>query len=370
MPSLRYAAIVAFVIGCLGSADAAAEPLRQGAGEVFAPGQAKTTRARSQRGGHTHARHAHRHAASSRRARGGKEAKRDKDPIPDHANRHDAEHRHAGHGGHSNATVQGHGLETENLFGFTLGSDTEHAGARGVASETVGRFGKRDGSYSAIGKKLEFAYGVTDDISVALGLFAAYHRIHRVSGFDDVNAFNFNGVGGEVRWRLARRGPGGLGVTLHVEPSVQLVDELTGLRGTKLGAENKLIFDTELVKDRVFAAFNLLYELEHVREDGNPIPENGSKVGVAAALSTRVARNAFVGAELRYLRAYEGLVPTIFAGEAFYIGPTLFWQFAANAWIAAAWNVQVAGREVDNPARLDLVNFERHQGRLKLGVTF
>ena len=273
-----------------------------------------------------------------------------------HPHRHDHHHAHR------------HGTETENLFGFTRGSDTERAGAIGIALETVGRFGKRDGTYTGIGKKLELSYGVTDDLSVALGLLTNYHRVAGVTGLEDIHEFNFNGVGSELRWRLAKRGPNPVGVTLHIEPSVQRHDELTGQRATKYGAENKLIFDAEVVKDRIFAAFNLLYEVERVRERGSPDWENSSKLGVTAAATVQVAAQAFLGAEVRYLRAYEGLMPQTFIGEAIFTGPTLFWHFAKNAWIAAAWNVQVAGREVGNTARFDLANFERHQARLKIGI--
>jgi hypothetical protein len=39
-------------------------------------------------------------------------------------------------------------------------------------------------------------------------------------------------------------------------------------------------------------------------------------------------------------------------------------------WLLAAWNVQVAGRAVDEPGSLDLRNFERHQVRLKFGFNY
>jgi hypothetical protein len=56
--------------------------------------------------------------------------------------------------------------------------------------------------------------------------------------------------------------------------------------------------------------------------------------------------------------------------QATFAGPTLFWHFAKNAWIAAAWNVKLPGVEVDNTVRFDLANFERHQARLKIGIEF
>jgi hypothetical protein len=263
-----------------------------------------------------------------------------------------------------------HGLESESLFGFTSGSDTEEAGRTGTALETVGRFGKRAGRYRAVSHKLEFGHGVTDDLSVALGLFGAYHRIAGVPDLADASGLHVNGIGGELRWRLVDRAHNPFGMTLQLEPSLQLYDEMTGHRASKYGAENKLIFDTELVPDRLFAALNVLYEFERVRERGSPEWENGSKVGLAGALAVQVAPTAAVGAELRYLRAYAGLTPQDFQGEAVYVGPTLFWHFAPNGWLSAAWNVQVAGHEAGNAARLDLAHFERHQARLKIGFGF
>jgi len=261
-------------------------------------------------------------------------------------------------------------IESENLFGVTVGSDTEEAGATGVGIETVARFGKRDGRYTGIGKKLEFSYGLTDSISVAFGLLADYHRIIGVTGFTDTRALRFNGIGGELRWRVIERRPGSFGLTLRLEPSRQRVEESTGLRTTLFGSENKLILDTELVKDRVFGAVNLLYELERARAIGSPDWEHESTIGVAVAAAVRVRPKMFAGAELRYLRAYEGLLPNIFQGDAWYLGPTLHWQFAPKAWLTAAWNVQVAGREAGTSARLDLTNFERHQILLKAGIEF
>jgi hypothetical protein len=316
--------------------------------------------------------HAHAHSAGSHAGHRHGPASGHRHAHPagrGHDHRHDHRHDHgAKHGTPDHAHA--HGLETENLFGFTLGSDTEHRGARGIAIESVGRFGKWDGSYAGIGKKIEFAYGLTDDISVAAGMFAGYHRVRGVTGFDDTEALYFNGIGGELRWRLIRRTPGAFGVTLHLEPAIQTHDELTGLSGVKYGAENKLILDTELVKDRVYAAFNLLHELEHVRETGATTWESGSKIGIAVAATAKVTPELFLGGEARYLRAYDGLLPRTFLGEAFYVGPTLYARLAPTAWLSLAWNVQVAGREAGGTGRFDLTNFERHHLRLKAGIEF
>ena len=58
---------------------------------------------------------------------------------------------------------------------------------------------------------------------------------------------------------------------------------------------DKLIFDTELAKDRWFAAFNVLYEIERVLEQGETEWEKGSKLGLALATTFRVRENCYLG---------------------------------------------------------------------------
>jgi hypothetical protein len=43
-------------------------------------------------------------------------------------------------------------IDTENLFGFTIGTDIGAVGEKEFESNTLSRLGKRSGSYSAISK--------------------------------------------------------------------------------------------------------------------------------------------------------------------------------------------------------------------------
>ncbi|HKG84288.1 MAG TPA: hypothetical protein VKB16_14210 [Beijerinckiaceae bacterium] len=234
--------------------------------------------------------------------------------------------------------------------------------------------------------------------------------------FEDVSGrYAANGVGAEVRWRFLDRKTAPFGLTLHLEPSVARIDEVSGQAGRKLGSENKLIFDRELIPNTLFGAINLLYDVERMKErHNNFVAERAANAGVGAALTFRVTDDLFLGGEARYLRAYEGFGLRKWQGEAVYVGPTLFARFLKNGWISAAWNYQVNGRtavnraeraeavaefngavaealaavaeppEGEQPAPLqlpsapafarrghkDLVNFERHQLRLKVGFEF
>lgn len=263
-----------------------------------------------------------------------------------------------------------HGIETENMFGFTLGSDTDEAGSFGVASENVLRLDRRGGRYAAFGTKLEFAYGLADNLSISGSLLGGYRAIRAVDDLPDTNRLRFDGIGGEIRWRILQRGPSPVGVTLHLEPAFRTSDEVSGEGGHGFSSENKLILDTALVPDKIFAAMNIIYDVEAFRPHGADSTERASTIGISGAVSTQVSPGLFLGGELRYLRAYEGMGLNRFHGEALFAGPNLFWHAGESAWISLGYVTQVSGRAAGARPGLDLTNFDRHAIRLKIGVHF
>src|SRR3954447_20724395 len=98
--------------------------------------------------------------------------------------------------------------------------------------------------------------------------------------------------------------------------------------------------------------------------------ERSSNLGVSGALAFQAFPNLFLGAEVRYLRAYEGLTLQHFRGEAVFVGPTLYAKLADDLSISAAFSTQVAGHGVGVPGRLDLDNFSRHEAKLKIKYEF
>jgi hypothetical protein len=57
-------------------------------------------------------------------------------------------------------------------------------------------------------------------------------------------------------------------------------------------------------------------------------------------------------------------------GRGFSAGPTVYFKLSERAWMTLAWSSQVAGHATAVAGSLDLVNFERQQGRLLFGVNF
>jgi hypothetical protein len=95
-----------------------------------------------------------------------------------------------------------------------------------------------------------------------------------------------------------------------------------------------------------------------------------SMLGISGALAMRVGSGLFIGGEIVYRRLYDGLGLDGLAGNALFIGPSLYATLSGHLWASLAWNMQVAGHAADRQGALDLVNFERHRLLLRFGYNF
>ena len=78
----------------------------------------------------------------------------------------------------------------------------------------------------------------------------------------------------------------------------------------------------------------------------------------------------FLGGEVRYLRAYEGMGLNSLAGQALFVGPTLYVKVGSRLFVSLGWNAQVAGRATGFAGPLDLENFAQHQTVFRIGASF
>jgi len=261
-------------------------------------------------------------------------------------------------------------LETTHLFGFTLGSDVNDVGETEGELETVGRFGKRVGSYAAIQTVAGMKAIPFKDFSIEPGVGVAYHSISGVPGLDDRRQLAVESFGFETRYRLLDRAQAPFGLTVGADPRWFRYDDISGEGVDGYRSGFLVIADKELVADRVFAAFNLLYELEASRSHLTNLWDHQSSLGITTAVAMQVQPGVLIGAEVRFLRRYDGLGLDTFIGQALFIGPTFYQRFNDRIWMGAAWSVQVAGRATAVAAPLDLTNFERHQATLRFGYNF
>jgi hypothetical protein len=269
----------------------------------------------------------------------------------------------------SNVAIAGQ-IDTEHLFGFTIGTDLGDVGEKEVEAGTTTRLGKRSGSYTALSQTLSFEYTPTPNLRLEATAASAYHDIAGVPGLDDRRQGAFEGLSFDVRYRLLDRARAPFGLLINIEPHWGRVDETSGEPVDRHCVDLTLAADKELVPNRIVAAFNLLYMPEVSRSRIDATWSRESTAGVATALMVQVRPGIFVGTEARYLRSYGGLGLDRFEGHAFFVGPTAYAKLSERSWIVLAWSAQVAGRSVDETGVLDLVNFERQQATLKFGVTF
>jgi hypothetical protein len=262
-----------------------------------------------------------------------------------------------------------HELETKYIFGFSIGSSVGDQGDKEFEPDTKADFGKRGGSYGVGQTALEYEYTPTQFMQIEFGPTVSYYSIHNIPGLDDREMGTINGFEADVRSVLIDHSRSPFAVTLSLEPEFHSRDETSGDRVVNYELETRLEADTELIKNRLYLGFNALYEPETTRADLG-IWENESTLGVSSALAFQIVPNVTIGADLWYLSHYTGAAFDSFTGDAVYLGPTFYWRIAPKILMSAAWEAQIAGREVGISSRLDLTDFSRERARLLLEFEF
>jgi hypothetical protein len=221
-----------------------------------------------------------------------------------------------------------------------------------------------------MGQEFELEFVPMQNFRVEVGSTFATHGIFAVPGLADRSQFDWQSASLDLRYRFLDRDKDPFGLTLAAESHLDRVDETTAARVRKYGTEFTLAFDRELIPDLSIAALNLIYQPEWTRTLATGQTEQESTVGAALAVMAQIRPGFFLGGEARYFRKYEGLGLDDFAGQALFVGPTIFLKLSNRSRLTANWSFQAWGHAVGSTAALDLVNFERHQARLVLGVNF
>ena len=257
-------------------------------------------------------------------------------------------------------------LESKYIFGFTVGSDTGAEGEREIEFETNIAFQKRTGLYAALDQEVELEYNPSDSFQIEPGAHGVATWSSGVERLDDRHGANFGGLSSVFRYLAIGRGPGApVGLQIAVEPQWSRVND-AGKPTTAFAVVTSIIADTELVPNRLFAAFNATYTPAIAREFGTPDFQGASTLGLKTALTYRITPNVALGGELEYFRAYDGAGFNRLSGDALFAGPTCFISFTNKLFLSAAFSTQIAGHAADNPNFLDLTNFTRNKARLRL----
>ncbi len=87
-------------------------------------------------------------------------------------------------------------------------------------------------------------------------------------------------------------------------------------------------------------------------------------------MTALIRPNVFLGAEVRYLSAFQGTFLNRSDGYAITLGPSLCLQLSEKSFLKFAWASQIAGKAAGVPGTLDPVNFERNEARVRLVLGF
>jgi len=265
---------------------------------------------------------------------------------------------------------KGSEIDTEHLFGFNIGTDIGAVGDKEIENELDGRFAKRTGSYGALSPMLGLEFVPANNLRLQATAAAAAYDIAGVAGLGDRRQAAFQGLSFEARYRLLDRAQSPFGLAIKAEPHWGQFDERSGAPVDLYGVDLAILADKALIPDRLIGVVNLLYQPEATRSRITAAWARDATAGASTGLMLHVRPDFFIGAEARYLRAYDSAGFDAFAGHALFLGPMTFIKLSEHWWTSAALSIQVVGRAVAAPGALDLTNFERYQAKFRLGYNF
>ncbi|VUD72305.1 hypothetical protein MET9862_02900 [Methylobacterium symbioticum] len=270
-------------------------------------------------------------------------------------------------------------VDTENLFGFTEGTDTGKKGEQEALVDMIGRFSKRrDGpgrsGYGSAQPLISYQYDPTDNISIEPGLLFDARDHRNIAGVPDKTFGTFNGGSLELKYQFFKRtDERPFSLALQVEPQYARITPIEGQGADVFSVETRLIADARIVPDKLWGGLNLIYDPQVARLKGSGEVDRSSTLSISGTLMTKVADSLFVGPELRYLRAYDGTYLNRFLGHAMFAGPVLHYQVMEKGFLSLAYATQVFGhdRDPDFVGRaFNLNQFARHAVRVRFGVEF
>jgi hypothetical protein len=261
-------------------------------------------------------------------------------------------------------------LDSEHLFGLTEGSDIGSKGERELELEAAARAGKRGGAYRVLSQATALKLTLNDSFRIAPIVAFDHHRVRGVPGLDDRNQLALSEFAFEMKYRALDRTNAPLGLTFGAMPSWGRVDEMSGERTDSYGIGVVALADKELIAERLFAAVNVVYAAAASRARATGAWEHDSTLAVSAAISGRLSERVFLGGEIRYERAHDGMGLDRFAGHGLFAGPAIYAYLSETVWASVVWNAQMSGRAAGDTGALDLTNFERHLVKFRLGIQF
>jgi hypothetical protein len=264
-------------------------------------------------------------------------------------------------------------LETSEIptdaFGFGAGSDVATLGSWGMGLEGTSAFGTRLARLQSYGLKAQVSTSFVNCFEIGPSLSGGVSRLRSKIGDPTVEGSAFGGAV-ELKYKLLGRAQHGVGLTIGIEPGIGTAredDGLSAITSTSFSNQTKILMDAVLIPEKLFMNVNIFHDAAWL---GNSSYARSSVLTLSSALAVQVQKDLFLGIEGRHLRSYDGIALNSNTGHAWFLGPTFFWKASESLSVSGTYSYQIAGQAVGDSRALDLVNFNRHQAKVKLGFAF
>ncbi len=247
----------------------------------------------------------------------------------------------------------------EGYFGWIYGLDLQPQGKWEFEQRLQLTRAQETGTYDLWQGRTEMEYGLTNNVQIA-GYLNSYSvnaaknytngdicdqgispctAGYAVSGEENLsNSYSqtrLDGVSVEGIWRITNPVTSPIGVGLYIEPTIGHL---------KNAIESRLILQSNFWDDRLQLVGNLVYEMEHLKFDVEPIEE--TVVDVVAGFTYRVMPNLNMGLEYRFHNDFDGYSLSHQTQKAHFWGPNIHYA-AKDWWITAAMRTQIGGECYD-----------------------
>jgi hypothetical protein len=244
----------------------------------------------------------------------------------------------------------------EGYFGWVYGLDLQPQGKWEFEQRLQLTRGQASGSYDLWQGRTEIEYGLTNDFQIAGYLnsysinaarnytnqdFCDQGRSPCTGGYGVPGSANLNdtysktgidGVSIEGIWRITNPVTSPIGVGLYVEPTIGYL---------KNALETRIILQSNFIDDRLILAGNLVYEIEKLKFDEEPIEE--TIVDFVGGITYRIIPKLNIGLEYRFHNDFDGYTLRRQTQRAHFWGPNIHYA-AKDWWVTAAMRTQIGGK--------------------------
>ena len=243
----------------------------------------------------------------------------------------------------------------EGYFGWIYSLDLQPQGKWEFEQRLQLTRGQATGTYDLWQSRTEMEYGLTNDFQIA-GYLNSYSvnaaknytnseicdqgsnpctAGYAVSGTENMSSSysrtGLDGVSIEGIWRITNPVTSPIGVGLYIEPTIGHL---------KNAIESRLILQSNFMDDRLQLVGNLIYEMEQLKFDVEPIEE--TVLDLVAGFSYRVRPNLNIGLEYRFYNDYDGYSLSHQTQKAHFLGPNIHYA-SKDWWVTAAMRTQIGG---------------------------